>query len=84
MTITILYFARFKEALGCDKEQFELAPDTNTVSDVIDQLVTRGPQWQSVLRDEKVLIAVNQSVASASNTITDGDELAFFPPVTGG
>lgn len=84
MSISILYFARIREALDCEREQFNLTPAMGSVQDVIDALAARGEPWQSTLADEQLLIAVNQSVAKANSPIAEGDELAFFPPVTGG
>lgn len=84
--ITILYFARFREKLGCDREQLTLPhPGKDTVQSVLDQLVARGGLWNELLNsDKRVLVAVNQEMATRDTTVTDGDELAIFPPVTGG
>ena len=82
--ITVLYFANIRESFGVAQEQAPL-PVPATVAGLIDALVERhGSPWQTMLRDAKVLIAVNQVVATSSSAITSGDEVAFFPPVTGG
>lgn len=84
--ITVLYFARFREKLGRDRETLAMA-DTQpvTVQDVLDQLVTRGGVWQELLDcDRGVLVAVNQEMANRETPVGNGDELAVFPPVTGG
>ncbi|MGI1678546.1 MAG: molybdopterin converting factor subunit 1 [Cellvibrionaceae bacterium] len=84
MTISILYFARYREALNCDKENFALEDNIKTVDDLINTLSIRGDIWKRVLNEEKVLIAVNQTISNRSSAINEGDEVAFFPPVTGG
>ncbi|WP_299976510.1 molybdopterin converting factor subunit 1 [uncultured Pseudoteredinibacter sp.] len=81
--ITLLYFARYREVLGLDSEQLVFAKPC-TVQDVIEQLKQRGEPWSSTLSDSKLMLAVNQTIASAEQELNDGDELAFFPPVTGG
>ncbi len=82
--INILYFARFREALNCDSEKFELQAQHERVADVVKSLSERGEVWQNTLNKGQVLIAINQAVANFDSAISDGDELAFFPPVTGG
>lgn len=84
MAVHIWYFARIKEALACDQENLELSDTVETVRDLIAWLSERGDVWRRTLQDEKVLVAVNQSVASMQTTLADEDEIAFFPPVTGG
>lgn len=84
--ITVLYFARFRERLGLDRETLSLvSPGLDTVQSVLDQLVARGGLWDELLNgDRGVLVAVNQEMATRDTTVSDGDELAIFPPVTGG
>lgn len=84
--ITILYFARFRERLGVDSEQLVLPADTGaTVQTVLDLLAARGGAWQEQLGGERgVLVAVNQELVARESSVCDGDELAVFPPVTGG
>ncbi len=84
--ITVLYFARFRERLGCERETMTL-PDASatTVQAVLDTLIARGGLWQELLdSDRGVLVAVNQEMASRETAVRQGDELAIFPPVTGG
>ncbi|MDF3029472.1 MAG: molybdopterin converting factor, subunit 1 [Moraxellaceae bacterium] len=82
--ITVLYFARFRERLGIDREDVAL-PSGTTVQALLDMLAGRGGQWQELFGCERgVLVAVNQAMATRESVITDGDELAVFPPVTGG
>lgn len=80
--IDVLYFARFAEALDTNKEQIALN-DINTADDLIDLLHKRGSKWQNTL-NQSALIAINQTMSKRSDYIQDGDEIAFFPPVSGG
>lgn len=81
--INILYFASVKERLGVSQESYEIIGAT-TGEQLLDALADRGEPWQSVLEDKKLLIAINQEMVSWQDEIQDGDEVAFFPPVTGG
>ncbi len=85
ITVTVLYFARLKEALGTGREQLQLPRSIRTVSALRDHLRARGAAWEAELAPAKpVRIAVNQDIATAATAIKAGDEIAFFPPVTGG
>ncbi|MBV1882285.1 MAG: molybdopterin converting factor subunit 1 [Pseudomonadales bacterium] len=82
--IKVLYFARIREALGQDEEKIPFDSFVN-VRELKAQLMARGGVWETTLGDKKgVLVAVNQEMASLDYTLDDGDEVAFFPPVTGG
>jgi molybdopterin synthase sulfur carrier subunit len=83
--VRVLYFARLKEALGRDMEQFPLPQDVTTVAALRAHLQGRGGAWASELAPGKaVRVAVNQDMATGDTPIRAGDEVAFFPPVTGG
>ena len=83
--LSILYFASIREKLGLSAEQLELPDGVCTVSALVDVLIAQhGPVWDDVLNKSSVLVAVNQTVAQPASRIKDGDEIAFFPPVTGG
>ena len=83
--VNLLYFARLREALGRDKESLALPAGVRTVSALTDLLRGRGAAWESELAPAKpVRVAVNQEMATSDTPIADGDEVAFFPPVTGG
>jgi sulfur-carrier protein len=85
MALTILYFARLRERLGLAQEDIAPQPNLSSVGDLLDYLRARGPQWQDALGDEKVVrVAVNQDLAQMHTSLKDGDEVALFPPVTGG
>ncbi len=83
-TVTILYFARIREALETEAETVTLSDDVRSVSDLLSTLFERGERWQNALSSSQLLIAVNQEMTSADTLVADGDEVAFFPPVTGG
>ncbi len=83
--ITLLYFARLREALGAGSEQLALPPTVRTLSALRLHLAQRGGTWEKEMAEGRNLrAAVNQTVATAEALIADGDEVAFFPPVTGG
>lgn len=82
--INVLFFARFREKLGTDRETLAL-PAPATVQGLLDLLVARGEPWAGQLGGERgVLVAVNQQMAGRDAPLADGDEVAVFPPVTGG
>lgn len=84
MQIKILYFARLREAFGTASESLELNSGV-TVAEVLALLEARGQVWLSELRSGRVIrCAVNQEMASRETELHSGDELALFPPVTGG
>ena len=80
--IQIHFFAQLRERLDCAKVNLEYAGQ-HTVEDVKQHLLTRGEDWQ-LLNDNDVLVAVNQTICGFDAAVNDGDEIAFFPPVTGG
>ena len=85
--IRILYFASLRERLGIGMEEMHLEPGgrPTTVADVAARLRDRGGAWAEALAEHRtVLAAVNQEMARPATQVKDGDELAFFPPVTGG
>jgi molybdopterin synthase sulfur carrier subunit len=83
--VTVLYFARLRETLGKASEQFALPHGVGDVASLRRVLESRGGAWaQELSACRNVRMAVNQDIASAETPIKDGDEVAFFPPVTGG
>jgi molybdopterin synthase sulfur carrier subunit len=83
MKVSVRYFASLREALGTG-ESLELAADT-TVGAARDALIARGgAHAQALARGRAVRCALNQRMADESERLSDGAELAFFPPVTGG
>ncbi len=83
--INIKYFARLSEALNVKSEEVEFSEQIDTVESLIQTLVGRGEPWISEFSIEnKVLVAVNQELSNRQAMLKQGDEVAFFPPVTGG
>jgi molybdopterin synthase sulfur carrier subunit len=83
--ITVVYFARLREALGKSREELALPADVCNLAALRRLLMSRGGAWSDELADGKpVRAAVNQDMADGDTQIHDGDEVAFFPPVTGG
>jgi molybdopterin synthase sulfur carrier subunit len=82
--IQLRYFASLRETVGIDAET--LPPElAGTVEQIRARLHARGGDWADALDPSKrVLAAVNQQMARMDTPVEDGDELAFFPPVTGG
>ena len=79
----IIYFAQLKDDLDCSEETLEWLPHLTTISDLKTALSQRSKQWQHAF-SKNILSAVNQAMAHDSHPIKEGDEIAFFPPVTGG
>lgn len=81
--IRILYFASLRERLGRGEETLDSVPAT--VAELRLELAQRGGDWDEAFAgDQRVLAAVNQAMATADQPLRDGDEIGFFPPVTGG
>jgi len=84
MKITLCFFARFREQLGVQQELYTL-PKECSGHDLLAQLAQRGNKWHELFDNPTgVLVAINQEMATLDNIIRQGDEVAFFPPVTGG
>ena len=84
-TVQVLYFARLKEALGRGGEQVALPAGATTVAGLREHLRARGGVWEAELAATRaVRAAVNHDMASNDTPLRQGDEVAFFPPVTGG
>ena len=81
----VLFFARIREQLDTDELKVS-AEGIGNVSELVDFLISeKGGNWGEVLKaPQGVLIAVNQEMCSLQMSIESGDEVAFFPPVTGG
>ena len=83
--IRILYFARLREQLDSPGEELELTADMPDLAALTALLCRRGGPWEATLGPgQTVLSAVNQEMAQPHTPIRDGDEIAYFPPVTGG
>lgn len=82
--IKILYFAKLRDQLGCGEEVLELSPESCSVAELKQRLAERDDVWQQAFTDSQVLVAVNKVMATSETLIKTGDEVGFFPPVTGG
>jgi len=81
----ILYFASLAETVGAKSEQLELPADCLTVADLVESLRARGEPFAGAFDGStRILVAVNQEMSEPSAAIGPADEIAFFPPVTGG
>ena len=85
MKVTVLYFAALREQVGCPREDIELPAGVSTVGALRDHLRARGGTWADVFAPNRaVRAALNQDMAQLAAALKAGDEVAFFPPVTGG
>jgi molybdopterin synthase sulfur carrier subunit len=82
--ILINYFARYREQLNLGGEKLPLTSDLKTIEDVRRLLMARGELWREVLGEGNLMCALNQELCHPDHVIEDFDEIAFFPPVTGG
>jgi sulfur-carrier protein len=83
--VKVLLFANLREKVGTGVEMVELPDSASTVAGLRLHLMQRGGAWQQALADMKVVrVAVNHDMAAANAPLNPGDEIAFFPPVTGG
>ncbi|CAQ85020.1 MULTISPECIES: molybdopterin synthase sulfur carrier subunit [Photorhabdus] len=80
--IKVLFFAQIRELVGTDS--LDLDNSYITVDSLRNALISKGERWALALEDGKLLSAVNQSFVHGEHPLQDGDEVAFFPPVTGG
>ncbi|BFM12286.1 molybdopterin synthase sulfur carrier subunit [Simiduia litorea] len=81
--IQIKFFARLRDQLGTADLQLPYEK-IQQVADVQTALIKQHPDWQDVLMAANILVAVNETMSHKNSDVSDGDEIAFFPPVTGG
>jgi len=85
MKVRVLYFASVRERLGKESEEIDLPAGIATVSGLRAHLRGQGGAWAEALGEGKLVrVSVNMDMANAAAPIRAGDEVAFFPPVTGG
>ena len=81
----LLYFAWLRERIGLGEEQLPCPPGVATVAELVAWLRTRGAGYEAAFgTTAAVRCAVNQDFAQPDAAVQPGDEIAFFPPVTGG
>ncbi len=81
--IRVQYFARYRESLGLDSEQLPWDTRFACLDDLRQVLLTRGGAWD-VLAEPNLMCARNDELCSLAEPLQDGDQVAFFPTVTGG
>ncbi len=80
----LVFFASIREDLGCDRVDIDI-PDGATLSELVAMVAdSNGEPWHQTLTAENVRIAVNQELVTGNPQLDNQDEVAFFPPVTGG
>ncbi len=85
MNIKVLYFARIKESVNYSSEDMALPSGVTTVKILKQYLASRGETWEKIFTGKQVVrAAINHTLVSDDAEIKAGDEVAFFPPVTGG
>ncbi len=84
MALKILYFASLRETIGRGGETIDLPDGAATVATLRDWLAGQGGGREALLTAKNLRAAVNQKMAGMDAAVADGDEVAFFPPVTGG
>lgn len=82
--IKVVFFAALRDKLGCDAITVEQLSSIKTVADVKQHLCDSHPQWQTTFSQHSILCAVNHTMSDDDFIVKAGDEVAFFPPVTGG
>ena len=85
MKITVRFFASVKEQIGRPIEEVDLPAGVSTVGALVAHLKARGGAYETAFGDKKLVrMAVNQDMVPHTAAIKAGDEVGFFPPVTGG
>tara|TARA_Y200000002_G_scaffold64292_1_gene49309 strand:- start:4730 stop:4984 length:255 start_codon:yes stop_codon:yes gene_type:complete len=84
MTITVKFFSLIREAVDTEELTLEMSDRLSTVEALKNELSLRGEIWKEALSHPNLIQAINQRVVFQEEGIKDGDEVAFFPPMTGG
>lgn len=83
ITVSVRFFARLRESLDTDQLSLELPTGSNT-GQMLEALALRGGKWSQLTDGAPLMMAVNQTMARPSTPLNNNDEVAVFPPVTGG
>ncbi len=81
--INVVFFAALREQLDCS-ELTVSSENITTIADLKRQLASKSEQWQILFGNTSLLSAINHEMVDDEQVIKSGDEVAFFPPVTGG
>lgn len=84
MNVKVLYFASLRDAVGRAEESLALPSGVATIAELRSFLAHRGDSWSALEAGRNVRAARNQRMAGPADPVMPGDEIAFFPPVTGG
>ncbi len=83
--LKVLFFARIREELGCASLDLPWEAGAADLEALLERLCRLGDgRWREVLEQQNLVRAVNQQVVEGNPLLADGDEVAFFPPMTGG
>jgi molybdopterin synthase sulfur carrier subunit len=80
--IKVLFFAQTRELIGIDS--LDIYEEYTSLAELRSVLAQRGDQWELALDDTRLLASVNKELVPMTHLLSIGDEVAFFPPVTGG
>ncbi len=81
--ITLKFFASLRSIAGKEEDYLDIK-DPITIDQLNDIISEKAPKMGAIIRERKVMISVNQEMASANTIVHDGDEVAFLPPFSGG
>ena len=82
--VRLRYFASLRETLGMGDEQLDLPDEITDIAALTGWLQERNATWRTALGNSRLHVAVNQQIVKPDCPVHDGDEVAWFPPVTGG
>jgi molybdopterin synthase sulfur carrier subunit len=86
--IKVLFFAQLREQLNCESLSFDIkqlqSAGIINHQDLLEHLCQLHPHWAQYLNSENIFAAVNQTIVHDAPKLGPDDEVAFFPPVTGG